>query len=180
MFVCFTKSLPEIPTWAGTPGITCAKVPFAHRGGKEWKPFRHDMTLVCSSRSSPLQIHLEALSLKGRMSGQIGPLHTIHDRNLCASRSGKLVKLRWTPRWQGVGDIASMLLCMVARQRLAHTPVTQVKAPSWLRSPARRRTHVHLLRCGGTVSANLSGCDVEGFLAEHVAREDVGDAKDGD
>lgn len=69
---------------------------------------------------------------------------------------------------------------MIARQRLAHTPVARVKAPSWLRSPARRRTHIHLLRCGGPVSANLTGGDVEGFLAEHVAREDVGDAEDGD
>lgn len=114
------------------------------------------------------------------MSSQVRPLHAIHDRNLCAPRPGKLIKLRWAPRWQRVGDVTSGLLRMIARQRLAHSPAAQMEAPPWLRSPARRGAHIHLLRGSGAVSADLTGGDVEGFLAEQIAREDVGDAQDGD
>lgn len=69
---------------------------------------------------------------------------------------------------------------MIAGQRLAHSPAAQMEAAPWLRSPARRRGQIHLLGGSRAVSADLTGGNVEGFLAEHVARKDVGDAENGD
>lgn len=67
---------------------------------------------------------------------------------------------------------------MIARQSLAHGSTAQMEAPPWLGSYTRRRADVHLLRSGRAMGADLTGGDVERFLAEHVAREDVDDAED--
>ena len=76
--------------------------------------------------------------------------------------------------------IGLLIVGVVPRQSLTHRSLIQMKATSALRRPARRRTHIHLLVRGLPMCTDLTRCNVEGFLTECVAREDVDEAHNGD